>query len=258
MQNKESDNHLDSDILQCRQDILQARNARSTPPAKKPPVSAKPDAVIKEPSPPPVESTKTAETIPEQSQDQRSPDVNEPPVTDPSSQPAPAAVQKPKIPSFEDLVTNNNNDGTPASIEPEEKQEIPVQQNIEEEPETAASDDTGQNERQIPKFDLAEQILAEHRKVAATRRKAPEPKKDITTKPAAGTVGQIISQTKKALTEREADKTQDLLAKPVPDQFTENRHKPSPPSQIITELVKRDIAKFCTKNSLQNADDYTS
>ena len=253
MQNNESDNHLDNDILQCRQDILRARNAKSTPPAKKPPES-EPDAVIKEAPPPPAEPTKTDETIPEQPQDQPSPDVNESPVTDSSSQPAPAAVQKPKIPSFEDLVTNNNNDGTPAPIEPEEKQEIPVS----EEPETAASDDTDQNERQIPKFDLAEQILAEHRKVAATRRKAPEPKKDITTEPAVGTVGQIISQTKKALTEREADKTQDLLAKPVPDQFTENRHKPSPPSQIITELVKRDIAKFCTKNSLQNADDYTS
>ena len=165
MQNKESDNHLDSDILQCRQDILRARNVRSTPPVKKPPQSAEPDAVIKEAPPPPAEPTKTDETIPEQPQDQPSPDVNEPPVTDPSSQPAPAAVQKPKIPSFEDLVTNNNNDGTPAPIEPEEKQEIPVS----EESETAASDDTDQNERQIPKFDLAEQILAEHRKVAATR-----------------------------------------------------------------------------------------
>ena len=245
MQNKDSENHLDNDILQCRQDILRARNAKSTP---------KPDAVIKESPPPPAEPTKTDEPIPEQPQDQPSPDVNEPPVTDSSSQPVPADVQKPKIPSFEDLVSNNNNNGTPVPIEPEEKQEIPVN----EEPETAASDDTGQNERQIPKFDLAEQILAEHRKIAATRRKAPESKKDIATEPAAGTVGQIISQTKKNLTEREAVKTQDSSAKPESDQFIENRHKPSPPSQIIAELVKRDIAKYCTKNSTQNADDYTS
>ena len=257
MQNNESDNHLDNDILQCRQDILRARNAKSTPPAKKPPES-EPDAVIKEAPPPPAEPTKTDETIPEQPQDQPSPDINEPAVTESSSQPAPAAVQKPKIPSFEDLVTNNNNENMPVPIESEEKQEVPVQQNIEEEPETIASDDTDQNERQIPKFDLAEQILAEHRKIAATRRKAPEPKKDMTTEPAAGTVGQIISQTKKALAEREVDKTQESSVTLESEQFIENRHKPSPPSEIITELVKRDIAKYCTKNSLQNADDYTS
>lgn len=78
------------------------------------------------------------------------------------------------------------------------------------------------NKSEIPKFDLADEIMAEHRKVTAARRKGPgekhkAPVKERDIKPVAHNIERL---------------------KPV---FLEE-------SQIISEIVARDIEKLCGGN----------
>ena len=83
-------------------------------------------------------------------------------------------------------------------------------------------EDAMQETSDIPKFDLAEQIMAEHRKNTAIRRKGPG---------------------KKAKTPK----------KPHPAESIARNVKPEPivsePGQIIAEIVARDIEKLCIGNS---------
>ena len=57
----------------------------------------------------------------------------------------------------------------------------PLNENQEDqvEAETAESSDIAQKVNEIPKFDLAEQIMAEQRKITAIRRKAPDRKSKV-------------------------------------------------------------------------------
>ena len=83
--------------------------------------------------------------------------------------------------------------------------------------------DKGQKESEIPKFDLAEQILAEQRKVASARRKGP---------------GQTIEPAKK---EQEAEPVDYLGEQPTPMALERQ--------QIIAEIVARDIEKLRRGNA---------
>lgn len=83
----------------------------------------------------------------------------------------------------------------------------------------AESADPVQQTSQIPKFDLAEQIMAEQRKITAIRRKAPGKKtKAPDRQPQAQSTGYTI--------------------KPPPPTLSEQE-------QIIAEIVARDIEIFC-------------
>lgn len=70
---------------------------------------------------------------------------------------------------------------------------------------------------EIPRFDLAEEIMAEQRKITAIKRKAPGKKAEI----------------------------QRLKPKVQPDQSITEQPMPSEQDKIIAEIVARDIEKLC-------------
>jgi hypothetical protein len=74
----------------------------------------------------------------------------------------------------------------------------------------------------IPKFDLAEEILAEQRKIIAVKRKSP---------------GRKIE----ALSTQQDAKSPDHTIEQPPHILSEQE-------QIITEIVDRDIREFCRRN----------
>jgi hypothetical protein len=77
----------------------------------------------------------------------------------------------------------------------------------------------GQEKSEIPSFDLAEEIMAEQRKITAIRRKAPGQKTEAQRlKPETQIVDHIIEQPKPLLSEQE---------------------------RIIAEIVARDIERLC-------------
>lgn len=83
--------------------------------------------------------------------------------------------------------------------------------------------DNEQKEGEIPKFDLAEQILAEQRKVASARRKGP-------------------GQTVEAANKEQESEPVDYLGEQSTPMALERQ-------QIIAEIVARDIEKLCRGNT---------
>jgi hypothetical protein len=83
-------------------------------------------------------------------------------------------------------------------------------------------EDAMQETNDIPTFDLAEQIMAEHRKNTAIKRKGPA-------------------------------KKEKAPKKPHPAEFIDGNVKPGPvvsgPEQIIAEIVARDIENLCIGNT---------
>jgi cell shape-determining protein MreC len=96
------------------------------------------------------------------------------------------------------------------------------------------------SENNIPKFDLAEQILAEHRKSASVKRKAPDKDRhsDRTSKSREKCLeSEIASQ----IPNNQYSPTNDK--KTGPEQLdTDNNKKDT--DQIIAEIVSRDIQNF--------------
>lgn len=86
----------------------------------------------------------------------------------------------------------------------------------------AIREDAMQETGEIPKFDLAEQIMAEHRKITAIRRKGPGKK----------------AKPPKKLHPAESI-TRNVKPRPIV----------SEPGQIIADIVARDIEKLCIGNS---------
>lgn len=79
--------------------------------------------------------------------------------------------------------------------------------------------ETRQEEPEIPSFDLAEEIMAEQRRITAIRRKAPGGKTEVQRlKPEVQPVDHIIEEPKPTLSEQE---------------------------KIIAEIVARDIERLC-------------
>lgn len=95
--------------------------------------------------------------------------------------------------------------------------------------------DVEQRKRKIPRFDLAEQILAEQRKIAAMRRKAP---------PKAGmnSVGVGRPGRKAEAPSRESAVQSVRYTIQPPPMVSEQE-------QIIAEIVARDIEKLCRGNA---------
>ena len=86
----------------------------------------------------------------------------------------------------------------------------------------AIGEDAMQETNEIPKFDLAEQIMAEHRNITAKKRKGPGKKAKAPKKPHPA---ESIAR--------------DVKPRPIV----------SEPGQIIAEIVARDIEKLCIGNS---------
>ena len=81
-----------------------------------------------------------------------------------------------------------------------------------------------QGQAEIPRFDLAEKIMAEQRKITAIKRKAPSKKSEAQkAEPQVGPVGHTIGLPTPVLLEQE---------------------------QIVAEIVARDIEKFCRSDTL--------
>jgi len=86
----------------------------------------------------------------------------------------------------------------------------------------AVCEDAMQESSDIPKFDLAEQIMAEQRKITAIRRKGP---------------GKMAKPPQK---QHPAESiARNVMPRPIL----------SGPGQIITEIVARDIEKLCAGNT---------
>lgn len=86
--------------------------------------------------------------------------------------------------------------------------------------------DSKEEKTEIPRFDLAEKIMAEQRKISAIRRKAP---------------GQKAEAERSQL---QAEPVGYTIEQPTPEQLEQN--------QIIAEIVARDIKRLCqggTSNS---------
>ncbi len=128
---------------------------------------------------------------------------------------------------------------------------------------TEPDDSARKTNREVPRFNLAEQILSEQRKIASIRRKKPNGNTSANSTPeVTGTVGQIIRQSKKPFASAEGKektpepvvikKTSETIQSPSPavhgiinkaDNLSGSGHR------IIADIVARDVARFCRKTS---------
>jgi len=83
-----------------------------------------------------------------------------------------------------------------------------------------------QQQTNVPKFDLAEEIMAEQRKITAIKRKAPDKKMELD-QPQIQPVGYAIEQLGQTLAEQD---------------------------QIIAEIVARDIERLCRGEYSSNSE----
>jgi len=177
----ENNEQIDTDILQCKVDILRARDVIPSHDNTTPKNPATQNSTIK--------TTQSSDAAEISTNEDTSP------------------IGLPQVPIEE----------IPAKETPPLPKVVSV--NKKEETETL------QEKGEIPRFDLAEEIMAEQRKITAIRRKAPGQKNEVQKlKPETQPVDHIIEQPKPALSEQE---------------------------KIIAEIVARDIEKLCR-------GDYTS
>jgi hypothetical protein len=172
--NAGNNEQFDTDILQCKVDILRARNI--IPPH---------DNTTQEN---PVTQNSTIETTQSSHKDTNSIPIETIPAEETAPLPRPAE-----------------------SVSKKEEAEI-----SEETPDSPRCDSVA---TRIPSFDLAEEIMAEQRKITAIRRKAPGQKTEVQRlKPETRIADHIIEQPKPLLSEQE---------------------------KIIAEIVAKDIEKLC-------------
>jgi hypothetical protein len=225
---------LDEDILQSKADILRARNL--IPPLGKPPV-----AKLQESAP-----IKSEPDVPQRT-------IQEQPDKTPQPQPfhavtAPLETNEEPFESNDDielLAQQMADADIDAEIEEESRSGISEPLMAENPPQVSAPADIKaqkteheEEEPSIPSFNLAEQIMAEQRKVSANRRKGPGLKIPIVEirpdpKPAAIEKPQVPVIEKPAPIARPT-----IAAKPFIDE-------PSTPEQkLIAKIVARDIQRL--------------
>ncbi len=100
---------------------------------------------------------------------------------------------------------------------------------------------------EIPKFDLADQMLAQQRSVASTRRRKTQKKSNIEKSyPANGTVGEIIRQSKPDKSEPKTEVViPPALRAKVRSINLSNEDMNKLQKQLVADIVKRDIALLC-------------
>ena len=268
---------IDRDILQCKADILQAWN--SSKPAKRQPaesVSTPDPAIDISEIPPQTEPPKKTEPLR--------------PVAE-KQQPTHEAISKPED-SLEDL-ENLQAELESAKSDPQTKNDpdviaddeiedielddinVDVQTDIETDEkieETLQVETDEKDSGQIPRFNLADQILSAQRKAASTRRQGPAGNGNnagANIAPAEGTIGKIISESKKT---SPAEPIELYQSTESPRQAFGQTHEPDEPielyeaiepdepyfsigasgldpaaAQIISEIVTDDLERLCGK-----------
>ena len=152
-------------------------------------------------------------------------------------------------------------------LSPEEFDALTADHN--EQADAAAEDD-----RSVPQFDLADQILFEHRKSVSNSRHGPEGNAKKTTPPAHGTVAEVINENKKktvklAPANAPAPAMQVMLGRTIDDSGNANRGLQMSPAvsnivngreslsslqrQILSDIINRDISSHCNKTNLSTA-----
>ena len=101
-----------------------------------------------------------------------------------------------------------------------------------------------QQKREIPRFDLAEEILAEQRKITAIRRKAPSPTRQAPASKKDEPLGRDPAL-------RELKQGQKQAVEPIGYTIAQPTSILSEKHQIIAEIVARDIKKLCRGGSLE-------
>jgi len=112
----------------------------------------------------------------------------------------------------------------------------------------ASEANSGQEaDKQIPRFNLAQQILSEQRRVASMRRGRPtEPGGSTEARPATGTIGQIIREAKrKAGDVSETAETVLQLSCGVHGVIKGQDNLDPAQQQVISDIVTLDIARLC-------------
>ncbi len=249
-------NQLDNDILQCKADIIRARGPEdadnSAEKTTQKPNSTKDnsadepvDVIIDESETDPEAATVSYENIFD--------DLSE----DDSPEEADGAI-------FED----DNDSGEIGSKHdtaklPESDEDLIEVTGMDEKQGTETEDSTRKTDREVPRFNLAEQILSEQRKIASVRRKKPDRNTSANSAPeATGTIGQIIRQSKKPFVSAKGKektpepvvikKTSETIRSPSPavhgiinkaDNLSGSGHR------IIADIVARDVAGFYRKTS---------
>ena len=216
-------NQLDNDILQCKADIMRARG--------------------------PEDADNSAEKTTQKPNSTKDMGADEPVdviIDESETDPEATAV------SYEGVFDDLSEDDSPEEAD-----------GLDETEGTEPDDSTRKTNREVPRFNLAEQILSEQRKIASVRRKKPDRNTSANSTPeATGTVGQIIRQSKKPFTSAEGKektpetvvikKTSETIQSPSPtvhgiinkaDNLSGSQHR------IIADIVARDVARFCGKTS---------
>ncbi|MHC4461575.1 MAG: hypothetical protein ACYS30_09080 [Planctomycetota bacterium] len=190
----DSNEQTDADILQCKADILRARD------------------II--PGTPPQEKKTHQEAISQQTVENTT-DIE--PTHSKEAAPLPAERT-----NYAETVKQPEPERVTSSI-----QEAQTEQMKPAKDKAAEAADAGQEKMQIPKFDLAEEIMAEQRKITSIRRKAPgkkiePPSQEPEVEQGAQLIGYTIGQSMPVLSGQE---------------------------QIVAEIVARDIEKLCKQGT---------
>lgn len=271
---KSEDNkkQTDNDIMQCKADILRAAatpaSSKETEKVQeKPKQSSKPAVKIIA-----VEPAGKQQAKPKQVVELRSVPAKIKPA---NVKPAPKEF---RIPKFEEIIAKRNGGVKPeAKTQKEEppvkvkEAEKPKDDDIEivviDEPEVVVAKDDAESKSVIPEFNLGEQILKEQRKVAAVRRKRPTvaPVRSVSIEKPGGTIGEVISETKKLVTPLPVRQVAVAVAKPVdrvvpvvnkaelvrerpekvPDTFNSVDEMTNDQQRIIAGIVTADIMRMC-------------
>ena len=249
-------NQLDNDILQCKADIMRARGPEDADNSAEK-TTQKPNSTKDTSTDEPVDVTiDESETDPEAATVGYESVFDDLPENDPPEDTDVAIFEDDndsgKIGSKHDTAKLPENDGNPIELS-----------GLDETEGTVPDDSTRKTDREVPRFNLAEQILSEQRRIASIRRKKPNGNTSANSTPeATGTVGQIIRQSKKTFASAEGKektpepvvikKTSESIQSPGPavhgiinkaDNLSGSQHR------IIAEIVARDVARFCRKTS---------
>ncbi len=225
MVNKEKGGkQVDADILQCKTDILHSRD--TVPPNQPKPVQEPKSPKTGENAASPLIEKEKAETSqtkvpPPQNETKQSPQKI---ITLPAQkEPRPA---KDVSPISQEEKKKTSQDRTAITIDTINPSKSPPPASTANRYRTEPLK-MPQEQSEIPRFDLAEEIMAEQRKITAIKRKAPDKKIEY----------QIEARMRK----------QEVK----PNSYTIEQMVPSLPEQekIITEIVARDIERLCRGNS---------
>ena len=135
---------------------------------------------------------------------------------------------EPETDKYHQNLLDSDNDKQPEKLTDEERDDLTSDLTEVKELLDQQDDEDAATEQTVPKFDLADQILAEHRKLASAKRLPPTRKAPTPNIPSAsGTVADVIDENKKTHT------SDANLEKPVQ---TEPEKKPEPSTEPVQQV----------------------